>query len=176
MSSSCCPRFGWGSARPCTPSCRTSRASSTGCSPMTASCSRSARTPYAQRWTACGQRNMPDTPPCSGQRQEHHVQPDVPVLTVPERARHGADDLEAERLPEAYGGGVRLDDGVETDAAEPLLAVPAHDMLPEGPSDAATTRVRRHHEARGADVRPAARPVRAHLGGAEHPAVLGRDH
>src|SRR3954462_8622338 len=47
---------------------------------------------------------------------EHHMQADVAAVGVMEGAGHGADDLEAERLPQVHGGAVCLDDRVELHA------------------------------------------------------------
>src|SRR4051794_23887680 len=82
-------------------------------------------------------------------RAEHDVQPDVAVVAVVERAGDGADDLEAERLPEMYGGLVGLDDRVELDAAEACVLRPGQHVVAERPPDSATPRCRVDHEAGG---------------------------
>ena len=68
--------------------------------------------------------------------------PTSPCSRELERPGHGADDLEAERLPQVYGGGVGLDDRVELDAAVALVAVPLHDVLREPPADAPSAGLR----------------------------------
>src|SRR3954452_6358415 len=88
----------------------------------------------------------------SDQGQEHHVEPDERAVRAPERTWHGADDLEAQRLPQAHGCDVGLDDRVELEAAEPAVTVPRDDMLAERAADAATAGRRTDHERGGADV------------------------
>src|SRR3954454_8146717 len=57
-------------------------------------------------------------PPPASQTAQHHVEADVAVLGAVERLGDGADDREAQRLPERDGGGVGLDHGVELDRPE----------------------------------------------------------
>ena len=113
-------------------------------------------------------------PPPPQDRSPHHVQPDEAVRGRAERPRHGPDDPEPQRLPQATAT-VGLDDGVELDAAVALLAVPVDDVRPQPAADAPATGRRRDHERGGADVVAPTRPVRPHLGRAEQLAVLLED-
>jgi hypothetical protein len=57
------------------------------------------------------------------------VQADQAVFRVVEGVRHRADDPEPECLPQVHGRGIGLDDRVELDAREALLAAPVNDVL-----------------------------------------------
>src|SRR4029077_9349325 len=76
------------------------------------------------------------------------------------------------RLPQAYGGGVGLDHGVELDRTEAAAPVPVDDVLRQRATDSLAPGLGADHERRGADVRTLGRPVGAHLGTAEEGASL----
>src|SRR3954451_15005040 len=114
---------------------------------------------------------MPAWVAISLEGQIHHVQADAAVAGGAEGTGDGADDLEAQVLPEVHRSRVGLDDGVELDAVVALLAVPVDDVRREGAADATPARRRVDHERRRADVVAARRAVGAHLRGTEDPAV-----
>src|SRR5215467_9065682 len=98
------------------------------------------------------------------------------MLGVIEGPRYRADDLEAERLPQVYGGGVGLDDRVELDARKARRAAPAQDVLPEGAAYTLTLARRIDKERRRRHVRSAARAVGSHLRRAHDDALADGYH
>src|SRR4029078_11957531 len=104
--------------------------------------------------------------------QVHDVEADVLPRREAEGAGNGADDGEAERLAEAYGGGVGLDHSVELDGTEAAAPVPVDDVLRQRAADAPAAGLRADHERRGADVGTLGRPVGPHLRAAEEGASL----
>src|SRR5688500_4022651 len=89
----------------------------------------------------------------------HDVEADQSVLAVVEGLGHSGQDLEPERLPQCYGGRVRLHDSVELHAVVAGRARPLDDVLSESSTDTATMMSRVDHEARRGYVCPAPRAV-----------------
>ena len=88
--------------------------------------------------TACWSSSTVDR--LSVRRRYITYRPDVRPVGKPERPRHGADDLEAERAPERHGREVALHHGVELHRHEALGGRPFDYALAESPADAAPGR------------------------------------
>ena len=85
-----------------------------------------------------------------------------------ERLRDRGEDLEPQRLPQMYRGGIRLDDGVELHAAIASRTSPSHRVRAQSSANPPSLKGRVDHETGSGDVGTPTRPVRPHGRGPDH--------